>query len=819
MQTSADLVIIGAGIVGCSAAAELARRGWRSVVVLEQGPLWATGGSSSHAPGLVFQANPSRTMCRLAQSSVRRYAGLSLDGTPAFHGVGSLEVAATPERWQDLKRRSGYARAWGLDTQLLTPDETVARLPLIDGRRIHGALYVPGDGIARPVRACEALGREAQAAGVVFHAGAEVTGIEVTGGRVQAVLSTNGRIATERVLLCAGIWGPRVARMAGVGLPLTPVQHQYARTSALRELHGETREIAHPILRHQDRRMYFRQHGEGYGVGSYAHEPILTAAADIRPHAEGAAMPSLMPWTPEDFRQPWLDAQELLPALRDVEIVDALNGMFSFTPDGLPLIGELAEVGGFWTAEAIWVTHGPGAGEQVAQWLTEGRPGVDLRECDLNRFDAYAASPAYIRTRGAQQYREVYDIIHPLQPLEQPRPLRRSPFYERQRELGAAFFEGRGWERAFWFAANEALLQTYAPQLDWARRSGWAARHWSPIAGVEHLHTRRHVALYDMTPLPRCEISGPGAPAFLDRLLTNRIDRPAGTITYSAMADAAGGLLSDVTVTRLGAEQFWVAHNGPSDLAYFRQQRRQQGAESVTIVDTTGATCCLGVWGPRARELLGALSEDELGNEAFPYLHARRIFVGEVPVLALRVSYVGELGWELYASSEYGARLWELVWAAGQPLGVIAAGRAAFDSLRLEKGYRLYGVDMDRERDAYEAGIGFTVKLGKGEFTGREALAARKAGGPLRLLCCLVFDDPGVAVLGKEPIWDGAELLGYVASANTGYSVQSSIAYGYLPAAHATPGTRLEVEYFGMRSVATVVAEPLWDPKGERLRT
>lgn len=816
MRTQAEVVVIGAGIVGCSAAHGLAQRSWRDIVVLEQGPLFATGGSTSHAPGLIFQTNSSQTMCQLAQASVQAYSTLAHDDQSCFHAVGSLEVAYTRARWEDLHRRQGYARSWGLTGELISPTEAHSLLPLLDAAVIHGAYYVPSDGVAHAVRAAEGLAMQAQASGVHFYGGVEVTGINVRNGHVQGVTTVQGTIVTERVLVCAGIWGPRIGRMVGVALPLTPVQHQYARTGPLPELRGETREIGQPVVRHQDKRMYFRQHADSYGIGSYAHAPILTRADDIRRHADSPVMPSIMPFTPDDFRQPWQDAVELLPALGGVEIAHAFNGMFSFTPDGLPLIGESAAVRGFWVAEAVWVTQGAGVGAQVAAWLTDGAPEIDLRECNLNHFEAFACAPAYVRARGAQQYREIYDIIHPLQQIVQPRPLRCSPFYRRQQELGAVFFEARGWERPQWYAEQRSALNQPKIQNSKFTRTGWAAQNWSPMIAAEHAATREQVALFDMTPLARCEISGSGALAMLQALATNDLDRPIGSITYTAMVNDRGGVLSDITVTRLAENQFWIAHNGPNDLAYF-QQRCDTGGQ-IAIRDCTGGTCCIGVWGPQARALVQPLSDDDLANAAFPYLTAQRIFVGEIPVLALRVSYVGELGWELYTSSEYGLRLWDMLWQAGQPLGVVAGGRGAFDSLRLEKGYRLYGSDMHTGYDPYEAGIGFTVKLNKGAFRGHDALAERKAVPRRRKLCCLIFDNPAVIALGKEPVYAAGQVAGYVTSANFGYSVGRSIAYSYLPMAYAQVGVAVEIAVGGVRQAATVATEPLFDPKGERLR-
>jgi dimethylglycine oxidase len=816
MQAHAQVVIIGAGIVGCSAACHLSRKGWRDIVVIEQGPLFEAGGSTSHAPGLVFQTNSSKTMTELSRYSVELYSRLDLDGQPCFHATGSLEVAFTRDRHEDLKRRRGYAASWGLIGQLLTPEEAGRKLPLLDIGKIHGAYFVPTDGIAKAVRAAEALASEAREQGTVFHGETEVTGFEIARGRVRAVITARGRITAEMVLICAGIWGPRIGRLAGVTIPLTPVQHQYVRTEPLPALAGETREIVHPILRHQDRSMYFRQHADSYGIGSYQHEPLLVSPDRIRRHGESSMMPSVMPFTEEHFEKPWRDAVEILPALKGAGWASRINGMFSFTPDGLPVMGESSEVRGLWIAEAVWVTHGGGVGKEIAEWMVEGEPSVDLRECHLDRFEPHARSSAYVRARGAQQYREVYDIIHPLQPLEQPRPLRVSPFHRREQELGAVFLEGRGWERPHWFAENEPLLGERGPIR---MRSGWAARFWSPIAGAEHLVTRERVALYDMTPLTRLAVTGPGALSFLQRLSTNQLERKAGSVTYTAMLDHRGGIKSDITVTRLDEDDFQIGANGPLDLAWMRRHLPAGG--SVHVQEITQGTCCIGVWGPRARALVQSLSEDDFSNEAFPYFSARRVFLGEIPALAQRVSYVGELGWEIYTGADYGLRLWDLLWEAGRPLDVIAGGRAAFESLRLEKGYRLWGVDMHSEHNPYEAGLGFTVKLDKGDFIGREACVRIKDQGIARRLCCVCLDDASVVVMGKEPIFqaDGARPIGYVTSATYGYSVQQSFAYGYLPVAHAAEGTRVEIEYFGARHGATVSKEPLFDPKGSKLRS
>lgn len=818
MRDRAQLVIIGAGIVGTSAAYHLAELGLDDVLVVDQGPLFETGGSTSHAPGLAFQTNGSRTMCRLAQYSVELYNDLDLDGEPCFHPVGGIEVATTPQRMRELKRRLGFARSYGLDgATLLTPKETRDLIPLVDPKAILGAYFVPSDGVAKAVRAAEALARRAEKHGVEFEGHVAVTGFDIADGRVRGVRTERGDLECEQVLLCAGIWGPKVGRMAGVPVPLAVVQHQLMWTHALPDLGGERREIVHPILRHQDLSSYYRQRGDRYAVGNYRHEPILFEPDDLRRPRGGEPTPSIEPFTPDDFRECYQGSTKLLPAIRDrMDESTAINGMFSFTPDMGSIVGQSAVVSGFWVCEAVWVTHGPGMGRMVAEWIAEGEPSMDMAEADANRFYPYQTTRAYVRARGAQQYREVYDVIHPLQQMERPRGLRLTPFHGRQKALGGCFFSAAGWERPQWHEANAALLAG-AP---WERRDAWAARNWSPIVGAEHLATRHRVALFDLTPFVKIEVCGPDSLSYLERVAVNRIDRPVGTIVYTSMLTPKGGIRCDLTITRLGEDTFQLITGGGSgmhDLAWLGSQVRD--GERVSLDDRTRERFSLGLWGPRSRDVLSAVADADVSNEAFPYMTARELDVGEVPTLAQRISYAGELGWELYGSFEMGERLWDLLWEAGEPHGILAAGGGAFDSLRLEKGYRLWSQDINIEHDPFEAGIGFAVRMNKEPaFTGRDALEPIVAAGPSRRLCAMTLDDPSHVVMGKEPIWHEGRAVSYVTSASYGYSIGRGIAYGYLPVGLAEPGTAVEVEYFDERFPATVAAEPLFDPKGERLR-
>jgi glycine cleavage system aminomethyltransferase T/glycine/D-amino acid oxidase-like deaminating enzyme len=809
------VVIIGAGIVGCALADELTERGWTDVTVLEQGELFATGGSSSHAPGLVFQTTGCKTMTDLARYTVRKYRELSLDGRWCFRPVGGLEVATTPERWADLQRRHGWATSWGVESYLRGPEECAELHPLLDPATLLGGFHIPEDGLAKPLRAAEAQARRAMARGARFLAGQKVTGIQRSAGKVTAVVTESGTFRANVVVCCAGMWGPLIGRMVDLTVPLVPMAHQYARTGPLAALAGRNDELAEasaPILRHQGADLYFREHVDRLGIGAYGHRPMPLPAEQIGDPREMAGMPSERPFTPEDFDDSWQAAVELLPALADAKVEEGINGLFSFTPDGNPLLGEHPDLGGFWVAEAVWITHSAGVAKAMAEWLVDGQPGTDLHGCELARFEPVQLSPEYVHTRSCRSFVEVYDVLHPLQPPEELRPLRTSPFYERQQRLGAVFLEANGWERPHWFRANAEL-----PEVEQVRpRTGWAARYWSPIAGAEALVARQRVALFDMTPLKRLEVTGPGALTFLQTMTTNQLDRKPGSVTYTLMLDEGGGVRSDLTVARLSEQHFQVGVNGNLDLDRLRRWLPPDG--SVQVRDITAGTCCIGVWGPQARALLQPLTREDVSASAMGYFRAKRFSVAGVPVTALRLSYVGELGWELYTTADLGAALWDALWEAGQPLGVIAAGRSAFNSMRLEKGYRSWGTDMTPEHDPYEAGVGFAVRADKGYFVGRDALAGRSAQAASRRLTALVSEDPQAVVMGAEPVFVAGRPAGYVTSAAYGYTIARSIAYAWLPAAASVPGTAVEIEYFGERLPYQVAEEPLFDPQMTRLR-
>ncbi|MFM9441385.1 FAD-dependent oxidoreductase [Streptomyces acidiscabies] len=811
-MTGPRVVIIGAGVVGAALADEIAQRGWTDVTVVDQGPLPATGGSSSHAPGLVFQTNSSKAMTELARYTVEKFCSLDVDGKPCFLQVGGLEVATTPERLTELERRHGWITAWGVDAELIDADACVAKHPLLDRSRVLGGLFVPTDGLAKAVLAVEAQIRRATENGVRFLPRHEVLDILQDAGRVTGVRTDHGDLDADIVVCCAGIWGPKIARMAGLDLPLTPLAHQLAWTGPVPALAGQTEEAVRPILRHQDADLYYRDRYDGIGIGSYGHRPMPVSADDILTFGDDQPMPSVLEFTEDDFADAWTETQSLLPVTKDAKVDEGINGLFSFTTDNFPLLGESRDVKGFWVAEAVWVTHSAGVGRAMAEWLVDGYcSSFDLHECDVNRFEPHQLTPEYVLARDCQNFVEVYDILHPLQPSGDPRPIRTSPFYERQQEHGAFFLEANGWERPHWYEANSALLDGRSIPVP----NDWAARYWSPIVGAEAQATRETVAMYDMTALKRLEVTGPGAGAFLETLTTSKVAKSVGSVTYTLLLDHDGGIRSDVTVARLAPDRFQIGANGNLDLDWLTRHLPADG--TVQVRDITAGTCCIGLWGPLARKVLQPLTDDDFSNDGLKYFRAKRAHIGSVPVTAMRLSYVGELGWEIYTTADLGLKLWDTLRRAAEPLGGVIAGRGAFNSLRLEKGYRSFGTDMTYEHDPYEAGVGFAVRLDKGDFIGKAALERRKTS-VRRKLTCLTIDDPYDVVLGKEPVYDGERAVGYVTSAAYGYTIGKGIAYAWLPAELAVPGTELRIGYFDRRVEAVVAEEPLFDPTMSRLR-
>ncbi|KAH4035301.1 hypothetical protein HBI25_121730 [Parastagonospora nodorum] len=833
MDTSQRVVIIGAGIVGTNLADELVSRGWKNITVVEQGPLSLPGGSTSHAPGLVFQTNPSKTMTLFAKYTVEKLQSLYKDGQNCFNQLGGLEIATIPERLEELKRKHGYAQSWGIEAHLISAEECLQKYPLLNKDMVLGGLHIPSDGLALAARATQILIESTRNAGVSYREHTLVTGIEQADGHVTGVTTNNGSIPADIVVSCAGFWGVEIGKMIDLKVPLLPLGHQYVKTTAVPSLVG--REVNKninamnaelPILRHQDQDLYYREHGEQFGIGYYGHRPMPVDAGSLGvtpKEVDDKNMPSRLDFTPEDFEPAWQATKELLPALRETEIADGFNGVFSFTPDGGSVVGQAPNLDGFYVAEAVWVTHSAGVARAVAEVLTEGRSRIDIAELELTRFEEVQLSTEYVSETSQQNFVEIYDIIHPLAPKENPRNLRVSPFHARQREQGAFFLEVGGWERPHWYESNADLVKTLPPEWRHVDRDAWSSKFYSPIAAAEAWKTRNAVAMYDMTTFHRFEVAGPGAVHLLQRLATSDVTKQAGSITHTLLLNSHGGILSDIFVSRLDGDLFQVGANTATDLAYLAREARKQTKHTpgqwAQVRDITGSTCCLGLWGPRARDVIRAISPEDFSNKSLPYMGVKKTSLAGIPVTMFRKSFVGEHGWEIQTTPEYGQRLWDLLWQSGKPQGLVAAGRAAFNGLRIEKGIRASGSDMTSEHNPWEAGVTYAIQMDKkADFAGKAALEPLSRKTSARRLRCLTVDDGRSMCLGKEPVFYNGKAAGYVTTAAFGYTVRKPVAYAWLPG-NVREGEAVEIEYFGKKIKATVTPDPLYDPQDRRLRS
>ncbi len=807
MTEHAQAVVIGGGVGGASIAYHLTAKGWRDVVLVERAEL--TSGSTFHSAGLVGQLRSSVSLTRLMMWSVECYRRLAGETghDPGWKEVGSLRLACTPERVLEHRRQAGWAKTFGLPLEEIGPDEARRLFPVMAVEGVRAAVHLPTDGHLDPSGLAMALAEGARRRGARLRTGTRVVAITTRHGRVRGVETTAGTIRTDVVVNAGGIYAPEIGRLAGVTIPLVPMAHQYLTTKPIDDVHPRM-----PTLRDPDNLVYFREEVGGLVVGGYERAPAPWGVDGVPADFNHKLLPP--DW--ERFAPLLEGAVRRVPAVAAAEIVRLINGPEAFTPDGEFILGEAPELGGFFVA-CGFCAHGiagaGGMGRIMADWIVEGDPGLDVWHMDLRRFGAQYRSRRLTLERTHEVYRTYYDLRYPNQEREAGRGLRLSPAYPRLRELGAAFGEKSGWERPNWFEPNAAAGD------ERRRPRGFAGRFWSPAIEAEHRATRERAGLFDETSFSKFEIVGPGALGLLQRLCDNDVDRPVGSIVYTSMLNARGGIECDFTVTRLGPDRFRIVTGtafGTHDRGVIQRQLPADG--SVHLLDVTGGHCCLGLWGPRARDILGATTTADLSDAAFPYLTAQELAVGRVPVLAARVTYVGELGWELYAPMEYGLELWDTLWEAGRPHGLVAAGYRAIDSLRLEKGYRYWSADVTPDDTPYEAGLGFAVKLGKGDFTGREALLRQRAEGIRRRLSCLTLADPAWVALGGEPVRVGGRVAGRVTSGGFGYTVGLSIAYAYLPVEAASPGTEVQVEFFGEWVDGLVTAEPLWDPTGERVR-
>jgi len=815
LPTQAQVVIIGGGVGGNSIAYHLTKLGWKDVVVLERHEI--TSGSTWHSAGLVGQMRSDANLTRMMHYSTDLYRSLKAETgqDTSWREVGGIRLACSAERMEETKRLVGMARSFGVPMELISPKEAHDMFPLMSLDGVIGAAYTPNDGSIDPTGLTNALSIGAKNRGARFFTNTNVEKINIKNGRVNEVVTDKGTIKTEIVVNASGMWGREVGKMVGLSLPVIPMAHLYIMT---KPIEGVTNKF--PNLRDPDLLVYWREEVGGFITGGYERQPATFGMNGI---PRDFKFKLLEPdW--ERFTPLMENSIRRVPAIETAEVKMLLNGPEGFTPDGEFLLGPTS-VKGFWVACAF-CAHGlagaGGMGKVMAEWIVDGSPEWDTWRLDVRRFGPNYNSLEYARARTFETYTQYYDIHYPGEERLSKRNVRMSPTYFRLQSLGCSFGEKMGWERPNWFRKYEELAtHGHEPR-------GWMRHNWSRAIGHEHLMTREHAGLFDETSFNKFEVRGKGALNFLNTVCANQIDVPVGNLVYTQCLNKRGGIECDFTVNRLAEDRFFIVTGtafGQHDMSWLSLNMPEDtstglsASGSVTIEDVSSNYACLGMWGPKARKILEKVTSDDISNDGFAYMTSKRMTVGDVPVIASRVTYVGELGWEFYCPMEYGLRLWDTLWEAGQSEGLVAGGYKAIESLRLEKGYRYWSGEISPDYTPYEAGLGFAVKLDKENFIGKEVLVKQKAEGIKSKLCTITLSDDRTVVMGKEPIRIGDKLVGWVASGGFGYSVNKSIAYAYLPMEYAKAGTKLEIECFGEQVGAEVTQAVLWDAKGERIKT
>jgi glycine cleavage system aminomethyltransferase T/glycine/D-amino acid oxidase-like deaminating enzyme len=837
LPAHAGTVILGAGIVGNSLAYHLAEQGRDDILLVDKGPLPDPGGSTGHASNFLMPVDHSKEMTHLTQESIEQYVEMD-----TYNRSGGIEVARTEERMAENRRRMQSAKAWGEPAELLTPEEVEELVPYINTDIIKGGFYTEGAGVCDPLRAGEVMRARAKDKGALeLSPNTEVLDIHLEDGEVTAVETDRGTVEADEVVIAAGLWSPKLADMAGVDIPLTPAVHQMVSVGPIDFLEEGEGEINYPVVRDMDTQMYERPSGNDFEVGSYQHRPILWDVDDIPSIDEAPLSPTQPPLTQDAFEKSMEDALELMPEVLDdpgAGIRHEIDGLLSVTPDGMPLLGPFMDVDGLWSAAAIWIKEAPAIGEELAKWMTRGYPDIDLHSSNINRFYEYGTSTEFVKNRAHEGYQKIYGIVHPHEQWQSSRPLRTSPFYTRQEALDARFFEAAGWERPQWYESNEDLVARYSDEIEHLQRpSEWDSRWWSETILAEHLHMRDKVAMIGDMGFTIFDLVGPGATEYAEKMAVGRMDVDVGKSVYTPILDENAGFRSDLSIVRLGEDRYRVITGGGmggADKEWFREHLPDDG--SVHVDDQTSALCTLGLWGPDARKVLQEVAEEDVSHDAFPPYTAQDITIGEVDTWALRISYVGERGWELYAPMEQGQRLWDILAEAGEEYDIRPVGMGVYGTTgRMEKGYRLYGHELELDYNPAEAGLTFHgVK--DADFIGKEAYAKALDEEPSARLCTLSVDDHAPNggeprfMLGNEPVldMDGNVLVddegrrSYVTSAGTGPSVGKHLLLAYLPTEYAEEGRQLQVEYMGGHYPVTVEvagSRPLFDPKNERIRS
>ncbi len=811
MRTQARVVIIGGGIFGASVAYHLAKAGCTDIVLVDKGEL--TSGTTFHSVGLVSQFRTSPTLMRVMNYTIKLFNELKKDAGDAldWHTVGSLRLASSPDRFKALQREVSRAKAIGIEADIISADEAFKIAPFMSKDGLYGAVHVPDDGYIDPSAITYELARQAKQMGAEICTKVRVTDIELTpAGEVTRVITDHGNIQTECVVNAAGEWAPRIGQMVGAHIPMVPLMHQYL---TMQPIPGHELPRNTPVVRDPDKLFYLREDTGAFLLGAFETNPKAWSVDGV-------------PW---DFTQELLSAEwslfepvlemamERVPLLAEAEAVELVNGPDAFTPDGHYALGPVPGLRGFYVAAGgsiNGIAGAGGVGRLLAEWILEGAPSMDTHEMNVRRFGAHLEDSHHLTEHCREVYRYYYHMHYPNDENEWGRPLRTSPFYPRLKELGAVFGEKNGWERVNYINPGQPWRQAGADQKNW----GWGRPDFFDAVAGEVKAARENAALLDMTSFGKIDVTGTGALAFLQKLAVSNIDKPVGSVTYTQFLNESGGIESDITIARQAEEKFRIVSGtafASNDLGWV--QMHLPGDGSVAVADVTQDWGCLALCGPNCRSMLESVTRDDLSNAAFPYMTARYIDIAGVAVWAQRISYTGELGWELYIPWDKGPAVWDALMTAGKAGGLRPMGYKALDSLRIEKGYLYWSGDITPDDNPYEAGLGFCVDLEKGDFIGRQALINIQKSGLKTKLSAITLDaDSGL--FGGESVVVNGNRVGRVRSAAYGHTIGKDIGLIYLPLDLARPGTAAQVEVMGAFVEASVVAMPIVDPKGEGIR-